>query len=161
MSKNKEKCGFSLIEMMIAMTIMSMFGAAFIAFIKFSYEPLFGVMDEANKNRMGSYAVVLMTQKIREANDHQILAGGDELKLQLDGHQETFKYDSDEDLIFRVASPDHKQVLVKDVKLMGSEKPFQASVYNDRLIKIQFAIESRHKNRSRTINVATSVLRIN
>ena len=156
----KNRSGFSLIELMIAITIMLFFGIAFIAFLRFSYEPLYGILDETNKNLMGNDAVAIMTKKIREANNHEITNEGKTLKL--DGGAEEYIYE-DNKILRKITLEDGeiRSYAIVDNVILQNAYVFKEFKENNRLIEICFAIQSKYKSKLRKINVKTLAFRFN
>jgi type II secretory pathway pseudopilin PulG len=178
-SGSTPKAGFSIVELMIAATVMLMLSACFVSVMKYTGYAMLGITQQAEFNQMASNTTMQIIKRVRFCHTFKVSTDGNTLTLTFDTDSEVdsnedgdFNNDADNKEIFQftdgtmtyqpseLASP---LTLARGVIAVNDQAIFKAISNKPRQIDINFELYNKLTNNGRTqrIDISTSAYRTN
>ena len=180
--------GFTLVEVMVAMSIAVLAGGLFVVFALMTSKSVMRITNQAELNDSASNTALLIVQRTRAARLAEVTEKGSMLTLTFDDDIETdtdedgnFFNDSDHLEVFRYYDKDGDlntihdngisyqniagaapRVLVSNIQKIGDAAVFQPNLANPRRIEINFEMsEAKTDGPPQRLEIATSAYSVN
>jgi type II secretory pathway pseudopilin PulG len=177
--------GFTILELMIATTVMAMASVAFVSVMNFSGYAMLDITQQTEFNKAASNTTFKIIQRTRYSHTFEVSNNGNTLVLSFDDdyitdtdgdgnfyndtdHQETFEYaptdvDGSGTISHQSSANEAPQAILTNALPIGSSAIFEVNGQNPRQIDIQFRLLNQIANNGRTqkIDISTSAYRLN
>lgn len=178
-SRKTHRAGFTVIELVIASTIIAVAGVAFVSVMNFSGYAMLGITQQSEFNNMASNTTIQIIQRTRYSHTFEVSGEGTTLTLSFDDDSEVdsdddgdFYNDTDHTEIFKYAEGaiTHQSAadatphaIVTGARLLNDAEIFTITPSKPRQIDINFELYNKLNNNGRTqrIDISTSAYRVN